>query len=109
MNLLLYRIIAVSIAIIINAVSAIPFLPDMGIDVFVFLSIFPGGATSIFTTGSMSVDVKELSNMNTAMWYSILSTIVYIVMAYVIMYLREDLMNILDRVGIILLILSTLY
>ena len=100
MGLVTHRVIAVAIAIIINAVAAIPFLPDMGLNSLVYLAVLPGGATSIITTGSMSVDVQEIEAMNAGLWYSIVGTIVYIVSAYAIMYLREDLMNILDRVWI---------
>ena len=101
MDLITYRVIAVAVAIIINAVAALPFLPDMGLNSLVYLAVFPGGATSIITTGSMSVDVQEIEAMNAGLWYSILATVVYIVSAYVIMYLREDFMNILDRVWIL--------
>ena len=72
----------------------------MGLNSLEFLAVFPGGATAIFTTGSISVDVQELEVMSKALWYTIMATIVYIAIAYIVMYLREDFMNIIDRVGV---------
>ena len=91
-------VLAVSVALIINTLASLPFMPSVAVKEIAFIGIIPGGAAAAFTTGSLSVDVTEKDIMELCFWYSLLATLVYIVIAYITMYIREDVFNLLDRV-----------
>ena len=93
------RTLAVFLAILINFLAALPFYPLLQLNSLVPLAIFPGGATSLFMMQSLVMRRKALSLIIQGMWYSVISTLIYITLCYLIVWLREDLLNVMDRVG----------
>ena len=96
--LLTFRTLAVSISIIINAVAAVPFLYVFQLNSFLVATIFPGGAYSLFLTQSLLLGGNAFSLIVRGLVYSVLSTIIYAIACYVILWLREDVLNVMDRV-----------
>ena len=91
--------LAIASNLVVNIIAVVPFLFSQS-KTLLPITVIPGGAIALFTRNSLlfSLDAKKESTWGFII--SLVATVVYIVSAYVIMYLREDLMNILDRVWI---------
>ena len=93
------RTVAVIVSVLINSVAAVFFLPIVEINSPLFLTILPGASTALFTTQSIVRGGVADELIRKALIWSLMSTVLYIVIAYVLMWLKEDLLNIMDRVS----------
>lgn len=84
---------------IINCGAALVFQYLYQLNSLIPLTIFPGGAYSLFMMQSLVMRYEALSLILQALSYSVVSTIVYIVICYVVIWLREDLLNVMDHVS----------
>ena len=99
-TLIISRTLAVFLAIVINFLAAAPFHYIFQFNALIPLTIFPGGAYSLFMMQSLVMRHEALSLILQALSYSVISTIVYIAICYVIMWLREDILNVMDHVNV---------
>lgn len=98
-TLIISRTLAVCLAMIINCGAALVFQYLYQLNSLIPLTIFPGGAYSLFMMQSLVMRYEALSLILQALSYSVVSTIVYIVICYVVIWLREDLLNVMDHVS----------
>ena len=88
---------AIALDLIINVVSVIPFLSSTS-NRLLPITALPGGAIVLFTRNFLNAEWLARKQSMYGLIISILSSVVYIVIAYITMYIREDVFNLLDRV-----------
>ena len=99
LSLLMCSVIASSINVLINFIAAYPFFYDVETNSPLILTLLPGGAIALFTTQSVESGGKALSLIRQGFIWSVVSVVICTVIAYLVMWFREDLLNVMDRVG----------
>lgn len=93
-------VIASSANVLLNIIAAYPFLYGVESNSPMILTLLPGGAISLFTTQSVKTGGEALSLIRQGFVWSVVSVVICVAIAYLIMWFREDLLNMMDRVGL---------
>ena len=81
---------------VINIIAALPFYSDYD-SPFLF-TILPGGSLMLFARYIVKPSVTKRSLCNKALIVSLISTVVYLVLSYLITWITQDLVILIDRV-----------
>ena len=84
--------------IFINAIGALLFNSD--VNTSLIFAMLPGSFMMIVTQYIAYPSLKRRMLCNEAFIYSLISTILFIILSYVVMWLSQDLSITLDRVGL---------
>ena len=81
---------------VINIIAALPFYSDYD-SPFLF-TLLPGGSLMLFAHYITKPSVAKRSLCNRALIVSLISTVVYLVLSYLITWITQDLVILIDRV-----------
>ena len=90
--------LATTVNIFINAIGALLFNSDGNTSLF--FAMLPGSFMMIVTQYIVSPSLQRRMLCNEAFIYSLISTILFVFLSYLVMWLSQDLSITLDRVGI---------
>ena len=88
--------LAIVVNAVINIIAALPFYSDYD-SPFLF-TLLPGGSLMLFAHYITKPSVTKRSLCNRAFIVLLISTVVYLVLSYLITWITQDLVNLIDRV-----------